>query len=56
MAKTIRVLKCSKCGLPDAVWSFKTTAMQQKIYLCWTHLQQIEAQVAERGMTNIFNQ
>lgn len=45
---------CSKCKITDAVWSFQTTAMRRKIYLCWDHLQEVEAAVALRGFKNIY--
>lgn len=50
-----KILRCCKCKVPDDVWSFKTSAMRNKIYLCWTHLQEAESKCAERGETNLFN-
>lgn len=50
-----KVLKCCKCKSTESIWSFKTSAMRNKIYVCWECLGECEAKAAERGLTNLFN-
>lgn len=52
---SVKIYKCCKCKSTESIWSFKTSAMRNKIYLCWDHLQEVESKAAERGEINLFN-